>query len=75
MEKLLEVLRNFNPSIDFENEINLVTDGTIDSMDVVTLIGEIEDEFGIEITMEHVKQENFNSLKEIWNMIEEIRKM
>jgi len=72
MERLVRLLREFNDSIDWENEEALVSGNVIDSMDVVSLIGELEDEFGIEISMEEIREENFDSVNAMWEMIENL---
>ena len=46
MEKLLELLKNVRPDVDFENETALIDDGLLDSFDVVSIISEIDDVFG-----------------------------
>lgn len=52
----------------------LVTDGVIDSVDIVSLIAELEDAFQISIPMEEVAEANFDSVKAMWKMIERLRK-
>lgn len=73
MKKLLELLKKEYPGVNFEEEETLVTDGTLDSVEIVSLIGEIEDTFDITISMEYIKPENFNSAKAMWEMIEELQ--
>lgn len=74
MDKLLELLKDVCPDIDFENNTELVTGGELDSMDVVTLIGEISDAFDVEIPVEEMIPENFDSLKAIFNLIEKLKR-
>ena len=74
MEELIELLKEFNNTVDYETETALVSSEIFDSMDVVTLIGEIEDRFEIEISMEDVTEENFNSAEAMWKMIESLKK-
>ena len=45
MEKLLEILQRVRPDVDFKNETLLIDDGILDSMDVVSIISELDDEF------------------------------
>lgn len=47
MEALMEVLAALKPEIDFEREKELIDDGLLESFDVITLIAEIEEQFGI----------------------------
>jgi len=73
MKELLLLLKEEHPGIDFETEKKLVTGGILDSVEIVSLIGEIEDTFNITITMEYIKPENFDSASAMWAMIEELQ--
>lgn len=73
MEKLYEVLKNCCPTVDFESEKKLVTDGVIDSVDLVSVISDIEEEFEVSIDMENITPENFDSVEAIWALINRIR--
>lgn len=72
MEQLREIMTSKFPSIDFEKEKNLIDDGLITSIDVVGIITELEDAFGISITMEYIQPMYFQSLESMWEMIEEL---
>ena len=41
MEKLLAILKSLHPEVDFEITEDLVDDGILDSLDIVTLVTEI----------------------------------
>lgn len=73
MEELMELLTALKPEIDFEVEQELIDEGLLDSFDVITLIAEIEDQFGIEVPAEEIVPENFNSAEGIWKLLEQIR--
>lgn len=72
MKKLVEILTENFPGVDFEKETQLVTNGILDSVEIVTLISEIEDVFGITISMEYIKPENFESISSMEKMIKEL---
>ncbi len=69
MEQLLEILRELHDDVDFENEKALVDDGIIDSLDIVTLVTEINDGFGVSIPPEEIIPDNFNSANALWELI------
>ena len=71
-EQLLEILHRINPDVDFENSRKLVTDKLIDSIDITSLLAELEETFDIEIDMEYVTPENLDSVEAMWNMIQEL---
>ena len=73
MEKLLELLKNVRPDVDFENEDALIDDGILDSFDVVTIISDIDDVFGVQIRISELDPENFNSANAIWDLIQELQ--
>ena len=68
MEKLEEILRELRPDIGLEGKA-FVDDGVLDSFDIVTLVGEIVDAFGVEIAVEDIIPENFNSVDAIMELI------
>lgn len=77
--RILEVLEKFLLSeiaVDFgreslEPDEDLLEQGIIDSMGVMTLITFIEETFNIEIIEEDVVPENFQSLKAMVNLVEQ----
>ena len=73
MEELLEILNEINPDIDYENETNLIDGKILDSFSIISLIGEICDNFDIEISPKWMKNEHFNSVDRMWAMIQAIQ--
>ena len=49
MEQLLRILQEMKPGVDFAGEDNLVDDGILDSLEIMTLVVELCDEFDVEI--------------------------
>ena len=72
MEKLIEALKRVNPSIDYANEKALVSGKVIDSIDMTSILAELEDTFDIEIDMEYISPEYFDSVEAMWDMIQEL---
>ena len=73
MEKLLDLLKGVRPDVDFENETALIDDGILDSFDVVSIISEIDDVFGVQIRINELDPENFNSAEAILNLIQKLK--
>lgn len=73
MDKLLEILKEIRPDVDFENETELIDDGILDSFDVVSIISEIDDAFGVQIRINELEPENFNSVEAIWTLIQKLK--
>jgi acyl carrier protein len=74
MEQLLELLKSVRPDVDFENETALIDDAILDSFDVVAIISEIDDTFDVQIRINELDPENFNSVEAIWNLIQKLKK-
>ena len=69
-EKILEILTEVRPDIDFESETELVSGNILESFDIVQIVAELDDEFDIEITPKDLTAENFNSLEALEDLIE-----
>ena len=59
--------------MDYATETNLIDGQIYDSLSILTLITTICDEFDIEIGPKWMRNENFNSIYAIWNMIQAIQ--
>ncbi len=69
MDKLLAILNDLHPDVDFASEKALIDNSVLDSFDIVTLVAEIDDNFGVEIPAEELVPENFNSADAIFALI------
>lgn len=69
MEKLMNILREIDDSIDYENEKALIDGRILDSFGVIALVSELEDAYGIEIGASEMTPDNFNSAEAIYNMV------
>lgn len=74
MEELLFFLEKFNDQIDFRTEAALMTDGRIDSVELVTLVSDLEEKFQIEISLDEIIPDNFDSAERIWQMLQRLKK-
>lgn len=72
MEKLLEILNNLHPDVDFLNQEKLISDAILDSFDIVTLVAEIGDTFDVTISAKDIVPENFNSAKSLYALIQKL---
>jgi acyl carrier protein len=73
-EKILAILSDIRPDIEFENEENLVSDGLLESFDLVQLVATLEEEFDVEIGGRNITKENFDSLDRIVSLMESLQK-
>ena len=69
MEQLLKLLNETCPGIDFEHETALIDDGILESLDIVTIVAEIMSEFDIELNVDDLLPEHFNSVQAMMGLI------
>lgn len=69
MEQILEILKELRPEHNFEESLDFVEDGLIDSFDVVTLSSIFEERFGAKIDGLDILPENFNSVKSMADLV------
>ena len=69
MEKLIEILEDLQPEVDYETTENLIDGRYLDSLTILSLVSEIEDEFDVEIPTVEIIPANFNSAEALWNLI------
>ncbi len=72
MEKLINILENLNPGVDYKNVTTLIDEHYLDSLTILSLVAEIEDEFDITIPTVEIIPENFNSAAALYAMIERL---
>ena len=63
-KQIIEILTEICPGIDFEN------DGLIDSLDIVAVVTELMEAFDVELGVDDLTPENFNSVEAIEELIE-----
>lgn len=73
MNEIIEILENLKPGIDFTKETDLIEHHILESMEILQLVAELDDEFDIKITLPYIKPDNFKSAETIYNMVKEIQ--
>lgn len=73
-EKILTLLTEEYPEVDFSASDALVDDGILDSLTITGIIAILTMEFGITIPYEEIVEENFNSIASLAKMVERLRK-
>ena len=61
MERIFAILEGLRPEVDFHGSDDFIGDGMLDSFDIVSLVSELEDTFGILIDALDITPENFSS--------------
>lgn len=71
-EQLLKILNELRPDVDFENETALVTDGILDSFDIVSLVAELNGEFDVTIGVDDLEPENFDTVDAMVQLLNDL---
>ena len=69
MEKLLNILSNIRPDVDFIHEEKLITDGVLDSVDILNIITSVNDAYSINLPILDIEPENFENLQALNSFI------
>ena len=72
MERLRKILESIRPDLDFDAEDKLIDDGILDSIDIISIVTELNDEYDIEINVQYLLPENFNSIEAIYALVEKL---
>jgi len=72
--ELIELLSDIRPEIDFEGESGFVDNGLLDSLDIVTIMDAISEQFDVDLGPDEMIKENFNSIDGMISMIEKAKK-
>ena len=68
-KKILQILLEIRPDGEFLQSENFISDGLLDSFDMVVLVSELDKFFKISIGGEDIIADNFKNLKTIKNLL------
>lgn len=74
VEEILNILQEIRPDVDFVNEKKLIDGEVLDSFDIITIVAEFNDAFNIDIDVEDLEPENFNSVEAMEELIKKLQK-
>ena len=73
MEELLRIMSDVRPDIDFTTATSLIDDEMLDSLDIVAIVTDVNDEFDVEINVNDLLPENFNSAEALYELIQRLQ--
>ena len=73
LENLLAILEDIRPDIDYAAHTDLIDGHLLDSLSILSLIAELEEEFDITIPAVEIVPKNFNSVDAMWTMIQRLQ--
>lgn len=71
-EAILEILQKIKPFVNFEKAHGILDNGYLDSLEFMNLITELSQRFGVELGVDEITPENFDTVETIEKMIERI---
>lgn len=73
MERLIEFLEEIKPEVDYRECENLIDGHYLDSLSILSLVAELEEEYDITIPTVEIIPDNFNSARKLWTMIQRLQ--
>lgn len=73
MEDLIRIMSEVRPDIDFRTATTLIDDDMLDSLNIISIVTEANDFFGIEINVNDLLPENFNSAAALYELITKLQ--
>lgn len=73
-ERILEILGEALPQIDFTSSDKLVDDGILDSLSIVMMFSELSMEYDIEFDLAEITPEQINSIDAIVETVKSLQK-
>ncbi len=72
IDDIIDLLKDVEEDVDYENYTALVDDRLLDSYDILAIINAIDDEFDIAVPAKDVIPANFNSAQGIFEMVQRL---
>ncbi len=69
----MEYLKKSDPTSTGRRKKQLIDGGVLDSFDIVSIVGALNDEFDIDIHVGNLVPENFNSIEGMMKLIEKLQ--
>ncbi len=69
MKTIEQILSNIRPEADFKTSVNYFDDALLDSLDMIRLVSDIDENFSISIDGSDVTIENFTNLEAIKQIV------
>lgn len=73
MEELIRIMSEIRPDLDFTLEDKLIDDDVLDSFDIIQIVSEVNDFFGIELNVNDLLPEKFNSAEALYELISRLK--
>ena len=69
-DQIIKILSELRPEFDFTQDgLNFIEEGMLDSFDIVSLVNELDSQYGISIDGLDIVPDNFSSVDAIANLL------
>jgi len=72
LSTVFRLLGEIKKDVDFHKENDLLGAHILESLEIMMLVSDLDDAFGITITLPYIKPENFRSAETICAMVEDV---
>ena len=71
-KKIVDILEEIDDSNDYSAETHLIDDHILDSFAIISLVGELEENFGVRVSAVDMVPSNFNSADAIAGLVKQL---
>lgn len=72
-DDIISILKRIKPDVDFENTTSIISSGVLTSLNIISLVRELNEEFDVQIGADKLLPENFETVGAIENLIKELQ--
>lgn len=72
-EQVIAILKEIKPAKELANVTDIIEGGYLDSFELMALIAALCEGFGVEISVDEIMPENFNSVDAMVGMVEKLQ--
>lgn len=72
-DEIIEILEDIKSGVDFDSATDIISSGILTSLNIITLVRELNDEFDVQIGADKLLPENFESVDAIEKLIVEMQ--
>lgn len=68
-EKIIKILSEVRPEFDFNEDVNFIEAGMLDSFDIVNLVTSLDEAFAVSIDGMDIVPDNFSGVNKIMDLL------
>ena len=72
-DEIIEILESIKSGIDFDKATNIISSGVLTSLNIMSLVRKLNNEFDVEIGADSLLPENFETVDEIEKLIQKLQ--